>query len=60
MLVYRGFQLWLPAVLGSIAFVQLRRSLHEHEDAAAACQPLADPIPTIARLQPQPETPVAS
>lgn len=46
-LTYRAFQLWLPAVLGSIAFVQLRRSLREHNDPAALCQPLAEPIPAL-------------
>lgn len=48
-LTYRGFQLWLPAVLGSIAFVQLRRSLRKHDDAAALCQALAEPIPALPR-----------
>ena len=46
-LTYRAFQLWLPAVLGSIAFVQLRRSLRKHNDPAALCQPLAEPIPAV-------------
>ncbi len=44
-LTYRAFQLWLPAVLGSIAFVQLRRTLRKHDDPAALCRPLAEPIP---------------
>jgi uncharacterized membrane protein YbhN (UPF0104 family) len=47
-LTYRAFQLWLPAVLGSIAFVQLRRSLQKHDDPAALCQPFSEPIPALA------------
>jgi uncharacterized protein (TIRG00374 family) len=47
-LTYRAFQLWLPALLGSVAFVALRRSLQKHNDPAALCQPLADPIPALA------------
>ncbi|MBV8431761.1 MAG: hypothetical protein JO244_11390, partial [Solirubrobacterales bacterium] len=50
-LTYRAFQLWLPAVLGSIAFVQLRRSLNKHEDPAALCQPLAEPIPALSKVR---------
>jgi uncharacterized membrane protein YbhN (UPF0104 family) len=50
-LTYRAFQLWLPAVLGSIAFLQLRRSLHEHNNPAAMCQPLAEPIPALPSLR---------
>jgi uncharacterized protein (TIRG00374 family) len=43
-LVYRGFQLWLPGLLGSVAFIQLRRSLRRDESYAARCNPLAEPI----------------
>ena len=43
---YRVFQLWIPAVLGTLAFVQLRDLLHgkDREAAAEICQPLAEPI----------------
>jgi uncharacterized protein (TIRG00374 family) len=45
-LAYRVFQLWIPAVLGTLAFVQLRDLLRGKDKQAAAeiCQPLADPI----------------
>jgi hypothetical protein len=44
-LAYRVLQLWIPAVLGTIAFVQLRDLLHGRQaDAAAMCEPLAEPI----------------
>jgi uncharacterized protein (TIRG00374 family) len=43
---YRVFQLWIPAVLGTLAFVQLRDLLRgkDQEAAAEICQPLAEPI----------------
>lgn len=43
-LVYRALQLWLPGLLGSIAFVQLRRTLHRDAEPAKVCAPLAEPI----------------
>lgn len=46
-LAYRTIQLWLPALLGSLAFVQLRRSLRREEVAAAMCQPLAEQLPVV-------------
>jgi len=44
-LAYRVLQLWIPAILGTLAFVQLRDLLRgrQHE-AAALCEPLAEPI----------------
>jgi uncharacterized membrane protein YbhN (UPF0104 family) len=44
-LAYRAFQLAVPAVLGAIAFVQLRRTLHRSAAPAAACVPLAESVP---------------
>jgi uncharacterized membrane protein YbhN (UPF0104 family) len=44
-LAYRVFQVGVPAVLGSIAFVQLRRRLARSESPANACAPLADRLP---------------
>jgi glycosyltransferase 2 family protein len=44
-LAYRVFQVGVPAVLGSIAFVQLRRRLGRSDSPAKACAPLADPLP---------------
>jgi uncharacterized protein (TIRG00374 family) len=43
-LAYRALQLWIPAILGSIAFVQLRNTLRREAQPAAICQPLAEPI----------------
>ncbi len=40
-LAYRAFQVGLPAVLGTIAFVGLRRSLNRSETPALVCAPLA-------------------
>jgi uncharacterized membrane protein YbhN (UPF0104 family) len=44
-LVYHAISLWVPGLLGSVAFVQLRRSLQRDERPAATCMPLAEPIP---------------
>jgi uncharacterized membrane protein YbhN (UPF0104 family) len=46
-LIYRVFQLAIPALLGSIAFVQLRRSLRTSPSPAAACAPMAEPLPVL-------------
>jgi uncharacterized protein (TIRG00374 family) len=46
-LAYRAIQLWLPAVLGSIAFVQLRNTLRQEAAPAILCQPLADQIEPV-------------
>ncbi len=43
-LAYRLFQLGVPAVWGSAAFLQLRRTLSHGSSAAAACAELAEPI----------------
>ena len=50
-LAYRLFQLGVPAVLGSVAFIRLRRTLSLSSAPAAACAPLADPIPVNAPSQ---------
>ena len=42
MLAYRACQLGVPAVLGSAAFVSLRRTLNRTDNLAAACEPLAE------------------
>jgi uncharacterized membrane protein YbhN (UPF0104 family) len=44
-LVYHAISLWVPGLLGSVAFVQLRRRLQRDERPAATCMPLAEPIP---------------
>jgi uncharacterized membrane protein YbhN (UPF0104 family) len=46
-LAYRVFQLGLPAVLGTVAFVRLQRTLARSEAPAALCAPLAEPLPVV-------------
>jgi uncharacterized membrane protein YbhN (UPF0104 family) len=46
-LVYHVISLWVPALLGSVAFVQLRRTLQREEHPAAMCAPLAEPIEVV-------------
>jgi uncharacterized protein (TIRG00374 family) len=46
-LAYRAFQLGIPAILGSIAFVQLRRTLARSEAPAALCEPIDEPLPVV-------------
>jgi uncharacterized protein (TIRG00374 family) len=38
-LAYRAIALWVPAILGSLAFVALRRTLRRESDAIAVCAP---------------------
>jgi uncharacterized membrane protein YbhN (UPF0104 family) len=40
-LAYRAIQLWVPALLGSVAFVQLRNALRSEDRPAMLCSPLA-------------------
>jgi uncharacterized membrane protein YbhN (UPF0104 family) len=46
-LVYHAIALWVPALLGSVAFVQLRATLRREAQPAAVCMPLAEPIETV-------------
>ena len=46
-LVYHAISLWVPALLGSVAFVQLRRTLERAERPAAMCFSLAEPIEPV-------------
>jgi uncharacterized membrane protein YbhN (UPF0104 family) len=46
-LVYHAIALWIPGLLGSVAFVQLRRTLRRGTQAAALCAPLAEPIESV-------------
>jgi uncharacterized protein (TIRG00374 family) len=39
MIAYRAIALWVPAVVGSAAFVSLRRTLRRESDAIAVCAP---------------------
>lgn len=43
-LVYHAISLWVPGLLGSVAFVQLRRTLQRESKPAALCSPLVEPI----------------
>ncbi len=47
---YRAFQLGIPAILGAIAFVRLRRTLRASDQPTNLCAPLAEPIPIRARI----------
>jgi hypothetical protein len=44
-LAYRTFQLAVPALLGTVAFVKLRQRLSRSEDPGTTCAPLAHPRP---------------
>jgi uncharacterized membrane protein YbhN (UPF0104 family) len=46
-LIYHAISLWVPGLLGSIAFVQLRRTLQREAQPAAICMPLAEPGETL-------------
>ncbi len=46
-LTYHAIALWIPGLLGSLAFVQLRRTLRREAQPAAICMPLAEPIETV-------------
>jgi uncharacterized membrane protein YbhN (UPF0104 family) len=46
-LVYRVFQLGLPAVLGTIGFTRVRREIASASAPAALCAPLAEPLPVV-------------
>jgi uncharacterized membrane protein YbhN (UPF0104 family) len=64
-LAYRALALWLPALLGSVAFVQLRRTLERDQRVAAGCGELAAPLPAGARTRARapdrsPATPIRS
>jgi uncharacterized membrane protein YbhN (UPF0104 family) len=43
-LIYHAIALWVPALIGSVAFIQLRHTLQRDANAAAMCAPLAEPI----------------
>lgn len=46
-LVYHTISLWVPGLLGSVAFVWLRRTLQRQAQPAAICMPLAEPTETV-------------
>jgi len=63
-LTYRALALWLPALLGSVAFVRLRATLARETKPAAMCGELAAPLPSARRLararDRSPQTPIRS
>jgi uncharacterized membrane protein YbhN (UPF0104 family) len=46
-LVYHAIALWVPGVIGSVAFVRLRGTLRRESQPAAICMPLAEPVEVI-------------
>ncbi len=46
-LIYHAISLWIPALLGSGAFLQLRNTLRREDKPAALCMPLAEPIEVV-------------
>lgn len=46
-LIYHAIALWIPALMGSVAFVQLRNTLRREAQPAAMCMPLAEPIEIV-------------
>jgi len=46
-LTYHAIALWVPGLLGSLAFVQLRRTLNREARPAVICTPLAEAIASV-------------
>ena len=46
-LVYHLIALWIPALLGSVAFVQLRNVLRREAQPAMVCMPLTEPLQSV-------------
>jgi len=46
-LTYHAISLWVPGLLGSLAFVQLRRTLQRDTQPHIVCAPLAESIATV-------------
>ena len=46
-LAYRVVQLAIPTILGSVAFLQLRRTLRREEAPAALCEPFEGALPVL-------------
>jgi uncharacterized membrane protein YbhN (UPF0104 family) len=46
-LVYHAIALWVPGLIGSVAFVRLRATLRRESQPAAICMPLAEPVEVI-------------
>jgi uncharacterized membrane protein YbhN (UPF0104 family) len=46
-LLYHAIALWVPAALGSVAFIRLRNTLAHAPAPAAVCMPLAEPTEVV-------------
>jgi len=46
-LTYHAISLWIPGLLGSLAFVQLRRTLRRETEPAIVCMPLGAQIEAV-------------
>jgi uncharacterized membrane protein YbhN (UPF0104 family) len=46
-LIYHAIALWVPALLGSVAFVQLRNTLRRQRQPASMCMPLVEPLEPV-------------
>jgi uncharacterized membrane protein YbhN (UPF0104 family) len=56
-LTYHAISLWVPGLLGSVAFLELRRTLRREPHAAVICTPLVDPIGAAPRAAGRSEGP---
>jgi uncharacterized membrane protein YbhN (UPF0104 family) len=46
-LTYHAISLWVPALMGSLAFVRLRATLQREHEPAAICMPLLEPLEAV-------------
>jgi uncharacterized membrane protein YbhN (UPF0104 family) len=46
-LTYHAISLWVPALMGSVAFVRLRAKLQREQEPAAICMPLLEPLEAV-------------
>jgi uncharacterized membrane protein YbhN (UPF0104 family) len=46
-LTYHAISLWVPSLLGSVAFVRLRATLQREHEPAAICMPLLEPLEAV-------------
>jgi len=59
-LAYRAIALWVPAMLGAVAFVALRRTLRREADEIALCAPGTEmEVVGLGRVVVQPPTPAS-
>jgi uncharacterized membrane protein YbhN (UPF0104 family) len=47
-LTYHAISLWVPGLIGTAAFVELRRTLRRETQPASICMPLAEPVEAVA------------